>query len=290
MRIGAILLEAMFNSVARYIRLSSRLYLRGAAPTIVYSKERTGSVALYQSLAAAGHAVIATHYLDPAKIGEGKLSGSARWASKHVVQPRRKAKFITLVRNPVENILSTFARGVFVDKALPDGTPIKSPLEQSIDQLIALFQDEYLGSGAYLRELDWFETEYQRALGIDVFSSPFDKSIGYGRVAHDTFEGLILRTELADDAKAKVVAEFLGIAPFSMLSRGEATQGKAAGAPGMSGDNSPYRDHYRELKRRATIPEGQWNSIVQSKLATHFFDADELIKARSEQSSRIGTS
>lgn len=270
----------MFNSVARYVQLSARLYLRGAAPTIVYSKERTGSVALYQSLTAAGHAAIATHYLDPAKIREGKLSGSARWASKHVVQPRRKAKFITLVRNPVENILSTFARGVFVDRALPNGAPVESPLDLSVDQLIAFFHDDYLKNGRYQRELDWFETEYERALGIDAFKFSFDKAVGIGRVVRDNFEGLILRTELADGVKANAVAEFLGIAHFSMLDRREATQGKSAGAPGVSGENAPYRDHYREFKARVTIPDEHWERIAHSKLATHFCDERELVNAR----------
>ncbi|MBA4105351.1 MAG: hypothetical protein C0485_06300 [Pirellula sp.] len=268
----------MIRSLARYVRLNARLYLKGEAPVVVYSKERTGSVALYKSLVAAGVPAIATHYLDPAKIAEGKLSGSARWASKHVVQPRRRAKFITLVRNPIDNLLSTFARNEFVDKPRARGLSAEAALAVSPEELDNRFNRQYLDGGEYRRELDWFEAEFQVALGIDPFAHPFDASLGYGRIADGPFEVLVLRTELSDDVKAAAVADFLGLADFAM-SHGPIT---VSGAPGATGDSAKYQEHYRQLKRHAVIPQHHWDVIAGSKVARHFIDERELAESRAK--------
>lgn len=268
----------MIRSLVRYLRLNAHLYLKGEAPVVVYSKERTGSVALYNSLVAAKVPAIATHYLDPAKIGEGKLSGSAQWASKHIVQPRRRAKFITLIRNPIDNLLSTFARNEFVEKPRARRLSAEAALDVSPDELVNRFHRQYLDGGEYRRELDWFETEFQVALGIDPFTHSFNTALGYGRMAGGPFEVLALRTELSDDVKATAVADFLGLSGFAM-SHGPITVSKA---PGVNGDNADYREHYRQLKRRAFIPQHHWDVIVGSKAVRHFIDECELAESRAQ--------
>lgn len=268
----------MFNGVTRYLRLSANYYLRGRALVIVYSMERTGSVALYQSLVANGIPAIATHYLDPAKISEGKLSGSARWASKHLIRPRRATKIISLVRNPVDNFLSTFARGEFVDKAVEAGKDLTGIADRSAEDVVAQFQKEFLDGGGYLRPLNWFDAEYKVALGIDAYEHPFDKSRQWGRIKQGAFDCLILRTELDDAAKGAAIAEFLELPAFRMLDRKAATKGAAQGAPGMTAENSAYGSIYGAMKSKMMIPENHWNAIVNSKLARHFIDAGEFGK------------
>jgi len=265
----------MIHAIARYLSLSARLYLKGEAPVIVYSKERTGSVALYNSLVAAGVPAIATHYLDPAKIGEGKLSGSAQWASKHVVQPRRRAKFITLVRNPVDNLLSTFARSEFVDKPRSRGLSPEAALDVTPSELDTRFR-RYLDDGEPLRELDWFDSEFRVALRIDVFAHPFDATLGFDRIASGPFDVLILRTELNDRDKAAAVARFLELPQFAMA-HGPVT---VSNAPGVAGEQADYREQYRDLKRRAVIPRPHWDAIAGSKVASHFIAAGELAQSR----------
>lgn len=268
----------MIRSLARYVRLNARLYLKGEAPIVVYSKERTGSVALFKSLVAGGVPAIATHYLDPAKIADGKLSGSAQWASKHVVQPRRRAKFITLVRNPIDNLLSTFARNEFVDKPRARGLSTETALGVSPEELVNRFHRHYLGGGEYRRELDWFESEFQVALGIDPFAHSFNTALGYGRIADGPFEILVLRTELSDEVKAAAVADFLGLTDFAM-SHAPST---VSNAPGASGDSAEYQEHYRQLKRHAVIPQRHWDVIADSKVARHFIDERGLAESRAK--------
>lgn len=269
------LLTTMIHAIARYLSLSARLYMKGKAPVIVYSKERTGSVALYNSLVAAGVPAIATHYLDPAKIGEGKLSGSAQWASKHVVQPRRRAKFITLVRNPVDNLLSTFARNEFVDKPRTRGLSPDAALDVTPSELDARFR-RYLEDGELRRELEWFDSEFRVALGIDAFTHPFNATLGFDRIISGPFDVLILRTELSDSDKAAAVARFLELPQFAMA-HGPVT---VSDAPGVAGEQADYREQYRELKRRAVIPRPHWETIAGSKVARHFIADGELAQSR----------
>lgn len=265
----------MIHAITRFLSLTARLYLKGEAPVIVYSKERTGSVALYHSLVAAGVPTMATHYLDPAKFVDGKLSGSARWASKHVVQPRRRAKFITLVRNPVDNLLSTFARSEFVDKPRARGLSPEASLDVTPDELDARFR-HYLDNGELHRELEWFDSEFRVALGIDVFARPFDATLGFDRISSGPFDVLILRTELSDSDKAAAVARFLELPEFAMA-HGPIT---VSDAPGVAGEQADYREQYRELKRRAVIPRPHWDAIASSKVARHFITDGELARSR----------
>lgn len=271
------MLATMIHAIARYVTLSVRLHLKGEAPVIVYSKERTGSVALYNSLVAAGVPAIATHYLDPAKIGAGRLSGSAQWASKHVVQPRRRAKFITLVRNPVDNLLSTFARSEFVDKPRALAMSPNAALDVAADELAARFR-RYMDDGELRRELEWFDAEFRVALGIDVFDFPFDATLGFSRISSSPFDALILRTELSDGDKANAVAQFLNLPTFAMA-HGPVT---VSDAPGVAGEQADYREQYRELKRRVVIPRPHWDAIVSSKVARHFITDGELARSREQ--------
>ncbi|BBO31226.1 putative capsular polysaccharide synthesis family protein [Lacipirellula parvula] len=268
----------MLRALLKYAQLSSRFYLTGRAPTIVYSKERTGSVALYHALRNAGTHAIATHYLDPAKVAEGKLSGSARWASRHVVVPRKPAKFISLIRNPIDNLVSTFARQEFVDKPTAEGRSLAAALDVSAAQLADRFQRHYLDGGEYRRELNWFDAELKVALGIDVFSHPFDKTAGHGRIVAGTVELLLLRTELPDDAKAAAVAEFLELPGFKIDGGPE----NANGRPGVAGEQSAYCQHYRELKNLVRISSQHWDAIANSKLVRHFIGDRELSESRAK--------
>lgn len=269
------LLTTMIHAIARYLNLSARLYLKGEAPIIVYSKERTGSVALYNSLVAAGVPAIATHYLDPAKIGEGKLSRSAQWASKHVVMPQHRAKFITLVRNPVDNLLSTFARNEFVEKPRVRGLSPDAALDVTPNELDARFR-RYLDDGELRRELDWFDSEFRVALGIDVFAHPFDATLGFDHISSGPFEVLILRTELSNRDKAAAAARFLELPEFAMAH----SPVTVSDAPGVAGEQADYREQYRELKRRAVIPRRHWEAILSSKVSHHFIADYELAQSR----------
>ena len=90
--------------VKRGLEVHIDYYLRRRTPTIVYAMGRVGSDSLYRSLCAHREFVLFAHVLDAEnmKIRYGKRGRIAKWAAKHIIQKQKKARIISLVRNPVE--------------------------------------------------------------------------------------------------------------------------------------------------------------------------------------------
>lgn len=264
--------------IRQVVSLNWSYYIMQRTPVLVYSMERTGTVALYVSLAAAGQFAVASHYLDPAKDAPGRRAGNARWASKHIIARRRPAKIITLVRNPVENMLSVFARNRFVPVGrTPEGAAAIARVGE--DQISSEFAAEYLEKEKYRRQLDWFDTEYRSALGVDVYQHPFDKERGYARITEGPWDILVVRTELDDERKARAVGEFLGLASFRMI-RAETVKKREGVDAGIQGEKTVYGDKYKALKAGVVIPQRHWLAIADSPFARHFFTEAELEASR----------
>ncbi|MCH2113938.1 MAG: putative capsular polysaccharide synthesis family protein [Pirellulales bacterium] len=256
----------------RAFGLYANYFVRRRTPTIVYSVERSGSIALFQSLHAHGDFALSTHRLDPAKIKVKRYSGSTNFATRHIVLKGRKAKIISLIRNPIDSIMSFFARSDFRDRAKKQGKAAAVSQRSSIEEVCQQFRDEALESGRYAYHLEWFDTEFKAALGVDVYEHPFNKEAGFVEIHHEPYDILLIRTELKDDQKSKLVSEFLGLKDFEMRG-GSFTRSMAAGAPG---EEAPYAEKYKMLKSHAKIPEMYLDAIAGSRFASHFFTEESL--------------
>lgn len=268
------------RSVRRWLDLWINHSLRDRVPTIVYSMERSGSVALFDSLQTCGDFAIVTHYLDPAKVADGLLSGSAVWASRQLIGRGERARVISLVRSPVDNMASTFARFEFGEKRSTHLTEpgTGSPVGKS--NFSEAFRLHYLESGRYLHPLEWFDTEFRVALGVDVYERPFDREAGFTKFAHGPFEILILRTELTDDVKSRLVSDFLGVDGFKMLPPTTRVGRTPDLAPGRPGAQSIYGREYKALRETLSVPEEYLDRIVASRFARHFFPEGELVSMK----------
>lgn len=260
----------------RLFGLNFAYFVQRRTPVVVFSMERSGTVALFQSLIAHGAFAIATHYLDPARRAPGFRAGSARWASRHVIRPKRPARIITLVRNPVENMLSVFAR-----RALAPDAELLGWVQDDADQqdVRVLFARRFLDARLYEHQLGWFDTEFRAALGVDVYQHRFDPAAGHARFKDGPFDILVLRTELDDARKSAAVSEFLGLPGFEMIPAAAvlSRQGVDHGRPG---EQTAYGAAYRDLKQGLIIPEEHWKNIVESRYARHFCTRQELDDAR----------
>lgn len=261
--------------LTRALALYGNHFLLRRSPVIVFSMERSGSVALFQSLLAHGVFAVATHYLSPEKVRRGARTsnGSARWAARHIIARRKPAKIISLVRHPIDNMVSTFARGDFGDR----GQCADQARGGTIDAgpLVERFHRQYLASGRYQHPLRWFDREFRPALGVDVYAHPFDKQRGAARIAAPPYDILLMRTELPDDEKARVVGPFLGLPEFTMVSAA-GKPAKADLAPGRAGEQSAYGALYKVLKCHVTVPKEYLDAIIASRYAQHFFPAEIL--------------
>jgi len=234
--------------------------------------QRTGCISLFHSLYKHGEFALVTHCLDVDKINTVNLSGTAKWACKYIIIPRKRAKIISLVRNPIDNMLSVFARDYLTAKSETHNAD-KNDLSQQ-------FVVEYLQSDCYLYQLEWFNLEFKSVLGINIYDYPFDKQQGHAQFQQGLYDVLIVQTEINDDKKASLVSKFLGLSNFTMLPRSSILYTISGLPPGMPGEKASYSDQYKLLKRHISIPEKYLDIILNSEFSQHFFSKDLLNKTR----------
>jgi len=262
--------------VKRAVSLYMNYFFFRRMPILVYSVERSGSVSLLHSLQSQGLFALGAHYLSLEKLAQHR-SGSAIWASKHIIRKQKPAKIITMVRSPIENMLSTFAREYYGQQTAEQA---KVECPSSPDKLSEEFYQTYLRSDKYWHPLQWFETEFQVALGIDVYQHAFDKHRRFARFREKSFEVLILGTELEDSQKSRLVADFVGVSQLEISNAAKASQTSASNKqhqlpPGKPGSQTAYAKQYQQLKQHVEIPETYLDSIVDSRYARHFFSEEE---------------
>lgn len=275
------------RKIKRALELNINYFLRRRTPILVYSMERTGSVALLSSLKAHGAFVIGAHYLDPKKLAIQQFSGSARWACKHIISKRKPAKVISLVRHPIENMLSTFARTDYGEQDVHQEGAASLVEQVNPDQLSGEFRRAYLDADRHLQPLGWFGNEFQAALGINVYEHSFDKQNGFTRFREEPYDVLIMRTELPDAQKAELVADFVDISALEMTSASAVSDDRRRLPPGKPGDQTDYGLKYRALKQGVVIPREYLDAIVDSRYVQHFFTQEEREAMRARYSGAV---
>ncbi len=265
------------EKIQRVLELHFNYYLLRRTPVFVYSMERSGSVALLNSLRACGVFVIGAHYLDPRKLATQRYSGSARWAMKHITSKRKPAKIISLVRHPIDNMLSTFARIDYGEQEARVGNGPKEQERLDPDQVSNEFRQAYLQTDRYLQPLQWFTSEFQAALGINVYNHPFDKKNGFAEFREGPYDVLLLRTELTDEEKGRLVADFVGVSEIEMASAGTPSKTRRRLPPGKPGDQTDYAAKYKALKEGVVISQPYLDAIVDSPFVQHFFTSAEQV-------------
>jgi hypothetical protein len=270
--------------VKRALALYINYFLLRRNPIFVYSVERSGSVALLHSLQAHGLFAIGAHYLSPEKLSQQGQSGSARWASKHVLSKGKSAQVISMVRSPIENMLSTFAREYYGERNAEQASAGSS---QTADELSQEFCQSFLASNKYRHVLDWFEDEFQQALGIDIYQHQFDQQRRFSRFREQCYDVLILGTELEDGDKAEIVADFVGLPQLAISNTALAAQTSASRRqsklpPGKPGGQAAYAQKYQTLLQHVTIPDQYLDDILESRYVKHFFSEQQRETIRSK--------
>jgi len=270
------------RTIKRALELNINYFLLRRMPTLVYSMERTGLTAMFSSLKSHRVFVIGSHVLDPKKLATQPFSGSARWASERVIGKGKPAKVIALVRRPLENMLSTFARSDYGDRdALQSGAEGQAELLNP-EQLSDNFCRTYLETDRYLEPLGWFTYEFQSALGINVYEHSFDKQNGYCRIRQEPYDVLILRTEMPDEQKAELVAELVGLTSLEMARPAAASENRGRLPAGKPGDKTHYAAKYKALKQNIVVPQTYLDAIVDSPHVEHFFTQEERDEMRAK--------
>lgn len=173
---------------------------------------------------------------------------------EQIIKPRRPAKVISLVREPIGRNISAYFENL---DRLWD---IKNAHESlTMDQLQAGFFEKFSQSSA----LTWFDDEFNNVLGIDIYQKPFPHAERFVRIDSPPYEALIMRVDLDDERKVKCIEELLGIKNLPWASTN-------------SSDDTVYGDVYREFKKAVRLPREYIDTMLDSKFSRHFFSPAEI--------------
>ncbi len=218
--------------LAGHLRVRLAPAITGQPPVVVACTHRTASSATYSALRLAlGFSVVKCHRLNPALMVptrhlDGALIGRGGLLCNHmhgdrvvhgsIVKPRREARFIMMVRDPVA-VLASMA-GLAATHARRWG-----PHPDTVPHWPAC--DPYVGAMT-----EWFEHDVKPALGWTLLDHPFDAERGAGTFEHGPWKILVLRADLADSRKSQELSQFLGVSGIDVRPLNSAAErGQSAG-------------------------------------------------------------
>lgn len=166
---------------------------------------------------------------------------------------RGRAKFITLVREPIARNVSSF----FQTADLFTGGDFDYR-NYNVDKLIDTFFDKY----HHVYPLYWLDYEFRTRTGINVYNYELINN-SYSIITQKSFEVLVLKTEIPDKLKEEAINNFLGIDNFE-LKRANISS------------NKEYAKAYKEFKDKIIFPVEYINEMYKSKYVKYFYSDDEI--------------
>lgn len=249
------------NIYTRGISLESRV------PVVVYQMGKVGSKSIEKSLRNRGiHPLYHVHRINPYYIKNvmdvKKKRGLDIFDRKdieglllydEIIRRSKKSKFISTIREPVSrNISAFFERFVGVEGWNGPTNP---------DLIVESFLEEY----NHEVPLTWFDKEPKNTLGIDVYEKSFPCEKGYVQLKKGPFELLVVRIDIADKKKEKIIKSFIGIDKFEIERKN-------------MGNKKSYSNVYKRVKEKASLPSCYLEKMLQSKYTQHFYNEEEIKK------------
>ena len=200
---------------------------------IVYSRGRSGTQSIYRSLQEHGKIKLLAH----------EETHEAEYISY-------SDKYITMIREPISRNVSD----LFWSCKVKFGV---DPNDLSNEELVKMLVGYYDREPSY-----WLDENIKKILCINVFNHSFPKKKGWKII--DNL--LILRTDMNDDGKGKIISPFLGISGFKIKRCNEASE-------------RDFASKYEEFKK-CKLPREYVNNQLESKYTRKFFTDEEIENAR----------
>jgi Putative capsular polysaccharide synthesis protein len=186
------------------------------------------------------------------------------WESEFLVQHMPSAEspwdVITTVREPVAQAVSAFFHGGG-RRGVLDGVDAAALTER-------MLAEDWLS-----RPARWFERELGPALGIDVFSSPFDHAAGSTVIEAPNLRLLMMRQEDLDRAP-EALRDFLALPRAVPLAHRNV------------GERKDYADLYRAFMREVCFPSDVLARTYATTYSRHFYTEEELARFRAQWGTR----
>lgn len=278
-----------------YYHLSWYLKSRGKAPLVIYQMGKVGSTSIRTSLEALnlGMPIYQVHALsdrgitrlermywgDTFKVFRTSLLPETKhvFASYYLRTKMNESlvpkwKVVTLVRDPVARNVSEFFYSVDTTKADPHLPDFYDRYESGMigtAELIGRFLERFHeDSEEYQLPLQWFDTEFKTALGIDVFSIDFPKSKGYQILSGEFADVLLMKVEKLQQCASEALGQFLKLAEFRLVTANTANQKR-------------YYPAFKSFMDRVDLPASYLRRAYGSKYMTHFYEREEIDLFRS---------
>lgn len=229
-------------------------------PVLVYQMGKVGSKSIEASLHSQGVHNLHVHWMNPAAIRtlSGPPSSAFHVMRSHVIRSEvlgglGDVRVITPVREPVGRNVSSYFQNFDRISGLPTASEISA----------GECRDDFLQNYPHGEPVQWFDSEIDGVLGIDVFANSFPKKRGWKVLTRGQTSLLLFKCELPDSTIAHVIQEFLDLDEFEISRKNVSSQ-------------KEYGDVYSEFKRNVALPESYLDRIYDSEVARHFYSQTEL--------------
>lgn len=189
----------------------------------------------------------------------------------------KKIKIITLIRDPVAQMVSKFVYSLGLGAWLYQYHPMKLHFDEGIGSLYNIFEQfaadeinpDVQQNLRYGYEFDWFDEELKHVFGVDIYQTAFNKDLGYCIVQKGDIEVLCMQTEKMNQLNA-VISTFAGV-PEMPLERVNA------------GDDNVYRYAYPTFRKNLCISKEVLDFYYQNnKAMQHFYSEQDIKKFRGQ--------
>lgn len=257
------------NNYICNIMMPEIFQLNESPDILVYQPSKVGSSTLYVSLREAGINSVQIHTFQPDEEFVSCMSLPGFFKDKRFdfilkdlkfyqeyYQKRKKVtKIITMVREPLARDISEYLTFFYREHILNDRVCVNT--YKGVERLL----EELSGIGQYGYQFEWFDRELKKFTGIDIFSYPFNKEIGYSIIKQGNMEILIMKMEKINQHE-KIIADFIENSNFKIILSN-------------IGKQNPYKYIYSELKKNIKIPKRVVDRYYKDNKRMDYFYAEE---------------
>lgn len=248
-----------------YMTFFARMKILRQSPILVYTRSKVGSTAVLNGIRTHYPFTLQYHNLRPDVIRKNMNAQTTRlgrynywhglWVYREIIEQQRPVKIVSLVRDPIGHALSHF----FWNLDMTVGKT-NAYMDFTTEELKEKFVTKHIPAVA---QSNWFKDEFEPALGLDVFAHPFPQEDGHVRIQADNLDVLIMKTEVDNAIKGRVLADFLGVTEVAVKRENETTQRN-------------FGTFYNNFKKQLVLTSEVVASVYRLPYARHFYSDAQL--------------
>lgn len=246
--------------------LKLRYWLSNQPCIIIYTMAKVGSLSIYTAIRNQTNIpCFHLHTLNEAEenaslqqcFNQGLLPDSrsaVSFVANTVMQSKRKVQFITLFRNPIERNISAFFDAFELYVGLKP-----NEYKGTTEKLIELYHRNL----PHLYAIEWFEKQFRRDTGINIYDYDFNQELGYQKISNSQFDVLLLNSSINDSLKESLIADFLSQKTIKLKNVNVTAESSKAKL-------------YKDFKNTIKFKKEYLDQLLLSSYSQHFFTKDEI--------------